>query len=270
MLDVVRAAVAGLSLAVLVLGTPSVACAQQGSFVGDLVLKDNDPDGRTFELVKPFGYVDPDGVRWQAEKGLVTDGASIPQALWSFIGGPYEGKYRRAAIIHDFYCDRKYRGWERVHRVFYDAMLTGGVGVLKAKLMYYAVWRFGPRWSVAEIIPCVPNPQIGKYCADSKPIALQFTSEKPVVTAGGAVSAEAEKELKEVADRLEKEDINIDQLQTLADSKPKIPTKRSFVHEELSDPTTMSLSFENYHLVEQASPLPLPQELPALFPNPSR
>jgi hypothetical protein len=130
-----------LALGFLVFGN---AYAQEGQFVGELVLKDIDPDGRNFELVEPFGYIDPKGVRWQAEKGLVTDGASIPQVFWSIVGGPYEGRYRRASIIHDYYCDHKYRSWERVHRVFYDAMLTGGVDPIKAKLMFYAVRRFGP------------------------------------------------------------------------------------------------------------------------------
>src|SRR5260370_41675122 len=70
--------------------------------VGDLVLRDVDPKGRNFELEQPFGYIDPSGTRWQAERGLVTDGASIPWALWSIVGGPFEGEYRRAAVIHDF------------------------------------------------------------------------------------------------------------------------------------------------------------------------
>jgi hypothetical protein len=246
------------------------ASAQQDRFVGDLVLKDNDAkNGRNFELVEPFGYIDPNGVRWQAEKGLVTDGASIPQVLWSVVGGPYEGNYRRAAIIHDFYCDRKYRNWERVHRVFYDAMLTGGVNLLKAKLMYYAVWRFGPRWSVAEIIPCVPNPQIGKFCADVNPIAIQFTSERPFLASDAA--ATARQELNDVASRIEKESLTVEQLQQAADSKPTILRQRTFVHQELTGPNAASLSsFDNYNLVEQSSPLPLPQDLPKLFSNPAR
>jgi hypothetical protein len=65
----------------------SEVSAGDGRFVGELVLKDVDPNGRNFELMEPFGYIDPEGVRWQAEKGLVTDGASIPQVFWSIVGG---------------------------------------------------------------------------------------------------------------------------------------------------------------------------------------
>lgn len=30
--------------------------------------------------------------------------------------------------------------------MFYDAMRCGGVGKKKGKIMYYAVYKFGPRW----------------------------------------------------------------------------------------------------------------------------
>jgi hypothetical protein len=247
----------------LILISGDALAQQQDRFVGELVLRDNDPNGRYFELMEPFGYIDLKGDRWQAEKGLVTDGASIPQILWSIVGGPYEGPYRRAAIIHDFYCDRKYRSWERVHRVFYDAMLTGGVGPLKAKLMYYAVWRFGPRWSVAEIVPCVPNPGLGKFCADFKPIALQITAERPVVEQGDLASAT--QELVDVSARIERDNLTLEQLEQLGDAKSPPSRRRSFVHQEVSSPSSLA-PFVNYNLIEQSTPLPLPQELPVLFP----
>src|ERR1035441_4686270 len=45
--------------------------------------------------------IDPDGLEWKAPKGLVTDGASIPQIAWTPVGGPFEGLYRLAAVVHD-------------------------------------------------------------------------------------------------------------------------------------------------------------------------
>jgi hypothetical protein len=258
-------AVRAYTLSAIILVPVAALGQQQDHFVGELMLRDNDPNGRYFELMAPFGYVDPAGARWQAEKGLVTDGASIPQVLWSIVGGPYEGRYRRAAIIHDFYCDRKYRSWERVHRVFYDAMLTGEVGPLKAGLMYYAVWRFGPRWSVAEIMPCVPNPALGKFCADSKPIALQITAERPIV--GLEDLASARQELADVSAHIERDNPTIEQLQQLGDSKSPLPRRRTFFHEEVTSGTSLA-PFSNYKLVEQSTPLPLPQDLPILFPVP--
>ncbi|OQS41908.1 DUF1353 domain-containing protein [Chromobacterium haemolyticum] len=104
------------------------------------------PDGRRMRLTQPFGYVDKDNLPWPVPVGAIVDGASIPQVLWSLIGGPLEGLYRQASIIHDYYCDVRTRPWQAVHRVFYEAMLCSGVSEPKAKIMYYAVYRFGPRW----------------------------------------------------------------------------------------------------------------------------
>lgn len=108
-------------------------------------------DGRDMRLKQPFGYVDPAGRQWPVPAGVVVNGASIPQVLWSLIGGPFEGPYRNASIVHDHYCDVRARTWQDTHRVFLDAMLCSGVGRLRAKTMYYAVYRFGPRWTIGPV-----------------------------------------------------------------------------------------------------------------------
>jgi Protein of unknown function (DUF1353) len=103
-------------------------------------------DGRWMELLAPVLYTDPDGVQWLAKAGLKTDGATIPPFAWPFIGGPFEGKYRDAAVIHDAACCDKNRHWESVHLAFYNAMRCKEVEVWRAKVMYAAVYFFGPRW----------------------------------------------------------------------------------------------------------------------------
>src|ERR1700674_3220752 len=97
----------------LLFSPPLLAQDRKDKFIGTLVLEDVDPSGgRKFRLGQDLTYVDPQGLPWYARKGLVFDGASIPQALWSIIGSPYTGLYRRAAVIHDFYCTNLYRNWE--------------------------------------------------------------------------------------------------------------------------------------------------------------
>lgn len=105
-------------------------------------------DGRTGTLLRPVGFEEADGTDWPVPEGAWLDGASIPRPFWSIIGGPYEGKFREASVIHDHYCITKFRTWQATHRMFWAAMLTRGVGGLKARAMYYAVYRFGPRWSL--------------------------------------------------------------------------------------------------------------------------
>jgi hypothetical protein len=78
----------------------------------------------------------------------VVNGASIPSAFWTFIGGPFEGKYRAASVVHDVGCEEMTATWEDVHRMFYEACLCGGVDEQMAKMLYYAVYHFGPRWDV--------------------------------------------------------------------------------------------------------------------------
>lgn len=104
------------------------------------------PDGRGMRLIAPLTFVDPLGSNWLAPSGSVVDGASIPRFAWSITGGPFEGKYRDASVIHDVACAEKKRPWPKVHQVFYDAMVASGVDGTAAKVMYAAVFHFGPRW----------------------------------------------------------------------------------------------------------------------------
>jgi hypothetical protein len=104
-------------------------------------------DGRRVKLSENFSFIDDSEARWNVPEGAIVDGASIPRFLWSFIGGPFEGKYRNASIIHDWFCDLRSRPWLKVHRMFYDAMIASGVDAVLAKTMYAGVYVGGPRWS---------------------------------------------------------------------------------------------------------------------------
>lgn len=135
-------------------------CAQSGEFgyfVGEVVARWA-VDGRNMILTESFEYIDPHGQRWDAPGGSVIDGASIPRIVWSAIGGPFEGMYRNASVIHDVACVRRNRHWEEVHLAFYTAMLASGVDCTKAKIMFAAVYHFGPRWDAnAGADECGPD-----------------------------------------------------------------------------------------------------------------
>jgi hypothetical protein len=104
-------------------------------------------DGRHMALLEPLIFHQTQGQRiWTAPVGTYTDGASIPLIFWSVIGGPYEGKYRDAAVNHDYECCVQQNAWQDVHRMFYDGMMARGVEFWRAKRMYFAVYFFGPRW----------------------------------------------------------------------------------------------------------------------------
>jgi hypothetical protein len=128
------------------------AFAASGQFKGTIVTR-WDEDGRNMTLLQPFEYIDPSGTRWPVPPGAVLDGASIPKLFWSIIGGPFEGRYRNASVIHDFYCQVRTRPYRIVHRVFYDAMVTSGLTDKTSWLMYKAVDQFGPRWADPKTDP---------------------------------------------------------------------------------------------------------------------
>ncbi len=123
----------------------TTSMGQFGYFEGRVVAVWSN-DGRQMTLNEPFVYVAPDGKKWNAPNGSVVDGASIPRLFWTLIGGPFEGKYRNASVVHDVACQEKMESWEEVHLMFYFACRCGGVGTAKAKLMYWAVYHGCPRW----------------------------------------------------------------------------------------------------------------------------
>src|ERR1700712_4640282 len=108
-----------------------------GHFSGPIETRWED-DGINMVLLNELRYTDPYGEVWVAPAGSRVNGASIPKAFWSLIGGPFEGKYRNASVLHDVAYDQQNRPWEEVDRMFYNAMRCSGVGVLTAKTMYYA------------------------------------------------------------------------------------------------------------------------------------
>lgn len=120
-----------------------------GRFDGNVVTKWITPD-LEMELVEDFGYIDPGEKRWRAASGTVINGASIPRMFWSLIGGPFEGRFRNAAVLHDAACGEQIEPWQAVHRMFYDACRCARVGEGKAQTMYWAVYHFGPRWHNVE------------------------------------------------------------------------------------------------------------------------
>lgn len=123
-----------------------------------------------FRLEAEFRFKDPNGLLWVTPASKEVDGASIPQAFWSFIGGPFEGEYINASVIHDYYCDVKLRTAHDTHRAFYYGMRAAKVSDWKAKFMYWAVATFGPDWKLEKRVVFKSN------CAqvDTKTVCSQL------------------------------------------------------------------------------------------------
>lgn len=107
-----------------------------------------DEGGRIMTLLNRFAFVDDARLVWSVPAEARVDGASIPKFAWSILGSPFVGRYRKASVVHDWYCDIRTRSWKATHRMFYEAMRASKVSAAKARIMYGAVYYAGPRWDV--------------------------------------------------------------------------------------------------------------------------
>ena len=135
-------------------------------------------DGLTMVLLNELRYTDPYGHVWVAPAGARVNGASVPRAFWTMIGGPFEGKYRNASVLHDVAYEQQTRPWQEVDRMFYNAMRCSGVGALTAKTMYYTLVRHGRHWkhpkveamaTTSSAPPAPPDDEIQKWIKTNDP-----------------------------------------------------------------------------------------------------
>ena len=150
-------------------------------------------DGLTMVLLNELRYTDPYGEVWTAPAGARVNGASIPRAFWGVIGGPFEGKYRNASVLHDVAYTEQSRPWEDADRMFYNAMRCSGVGVVTAKTMYYALRRHGRHWKHRQALP------------------VESEARRP--------SAVSPQELDEIQQWIRTNDPNLEQIETRAEER---------------------------------------------------
>jgi V8-like Glu-specific endopeptidase len=104
-------------------------------------------DDRNMQMVEQFSFIDRRGKTWIAPTGSIINGASIPESLWSIVGSPFVGDYRRASIVHDIACqeatNRKAR--RAADRMFFQACRAGGCSRRESIVLYVGV-RIGAWW----------------------------------------------------------------------------------------------------------------------------
>lgn len=89
---------------------------------------------RQFIAWTPWGVV-------TVPEGYETDGFSIPQALWSLIGSPWN-RFAPAAIVHDYlYTTNGLGVYTRAEadKIFKWLLLVLGMGEIRARAMYRGV-----------------------------------------------------------------------------------------------------------------------------------
>jgi hypothetical protein len=125
------------------------------SFSGEPLTRWDGP--RNMILEEDFFFIDAQGKKWSAPKGSCLNGATIPKALWSTVGAPYSGCYRRASVVHDVavgeLCnpDVTYSERKKADRMFYHACRHDGCNRRFATILYMGV-KFGTWASGLESI----------------------------------------------------------------------------------------------------------------------
>ncbi len=151
--------------------------AAGGQFEGEVIVSwINGGTDRDMKLAQPFTFIDASGKRWTAPAAAVINGASFPQPLWSW-HDPFIGPYRRASVVHDYYCTPPYSEPDhQVHRMFYEAALAGGTREPLAFAMWMAIEAGGPHWRDVEV-RVVTGPRTGPTI-ESAPSAVVRTEQR--------------------------------------------------------------------------------------------
>jgi hypothetical protein len=83
------------------------------------------------------------GVRILVPAGFDWDGATIPRAFWSIVGGPFDPQIVAASLVHDwlYWTHQVSRGL--ADRIFYELAKEAGCSSFRRRSMYRAVKIFG-------------------------------------------------------------------------------------------------------------------------------
>ncbi|EJB9128054.1 DUF1353 domain-containing protein [Salmonella enterica] len=96
-----------------------------------------------WRVYEPFAFYLSNDERDVTEvpAGFITGLATVPRIFWTVL--PPDGKYVKAAIIHDYLYDNALRTKFEADRIFLDGMTVLGVPKWKRTVMYWAVRMFG-------------------------------------------------------------------------------------------------------------------------------
>ncbi len=157
---------------------------------------------REMILEEEFYYIDSHGKKWLAPINSVLNGATIPKALWSKIGSPFVGQYRRASVVHDVAVgeldnpDVTLRERKKADRMFYEACLHDNCSKKSSLILYIGV-RIGTFLSVWENL-------FNRDFSNT----FDIEPEEEENNAHRIIREKFERILEEAKDAMEKEDLN--------------------------------------------------------------
>ena len=140
-----------------------VLAADTGRFQGRVILEwvDDSPFIATMRLVEEFSFQQASGVSWVVPAQTTLDGRFAPQLFTELMGHPFEGGFRKTAIVYDYVVKDMTRPWPEAQRMFYEASIVEGVLPIEAKVMYMLMNAGGTRWAERRSNSCFDSCHMG-------------------------------------------------------------------------------------------------------------
>lgn len=162
--------------------------AQEARFAGRVVLEwvDEVPYIATTRLVEPFAFYQQDGTIWSVPAGGIVDGRSIPPIFSGLMGLPFEGGFRKTAVVYDYAAKAQSKSWQDAQRMFYEGSIVEGILPIEAKVMYMLLNAAGSRWEVRETSTCFSHCHTG----ESELIWRPVVDDEPIVALASWVRQE--------------------------------------------------------------------------------
>jgi hypothetical protein len=143
-----------------------------GRFHGRVILEwvDDSPFIATMRLVEEFSFEQASGKSWVVPARTTLDGRFAPPLFTQLMGHPFEGGFRKTAIVFDYVAKDMTRPWPESHRMFYEASVVEGVLPIEAKVMFMLMNAGGPRWAERRKSSCFSTCHSGDSALSWRPL----------------------------------------------------------------------------------------------------
>lgn len=143
-------------LALLIICGGGLFAAQEEGFSGRIVVEwvDDNQFVAAMRLVETFSFTQVSGKTWLVPAGSIVDGRSMSPLFVRLFGHPFDGGYRKSAVVYDYATKVMSEPWQDAQQMFFDGSVAEGILPIEAKVMYLLLSATGPRWVVRGKSSC--------------------------------------------------------------------------------------------------------------------
>ena len=112
-------------LALAALCSGGLVAAAEARFNGRIVLRwvDENQFVAAMQLVENFSFMPANGKAWVVPAGAVVDGRSMSPLFVQLAGHPFEGGFRKTAIIYDYATKEMSQPWQDAQHIFFEGRI---------------------------------------------------------------------------------------------------------------------------------------------------